>query len=65
MIDLKKNVLVFQDGTITTRFLSDGEVEKNKTPVNNAELEVKLKKLIDMGFSKADAAEALRECGYN
>ena len=28
-------------------------------------METKLKKLTEMGFSKADAIEALRECGFN
>lgn len=32
MIDLKKNVLNFQDGLIVTRFLSDGEISKNCHP---------------------------------
>ena len=31
LIDLKKNVLSFNDGMIVTRFLSDGEINKNKS----------------------------------
>lgn len=50
---------------IVTRFLSDGEVEKNKVPASKEEMEKKIKKLTDMGFSKADAYETLRECGFN
>ena len=63
-IDLKKNMLIFENG-LSTSFLSDGEITKNKPPASKEQLEEKLKKLIDMGFSKADSAEALRECGYN
>lgn len=44
---------MFQNGMITTHFLSDAEVEKaKKVPITNEELEVKIKKLIEMGFSK-------------
>lgn len=63
-IDLKKNMLIFENG-LSTSFLSDGEITKNKPPASKEQLEEKLKKLTDMGFSKADSAEALRECGYN
>ena len=28
-------------------------------------MEVKLKKVTDMGFSRAEALEALRTCGFN
>ncbi len=30
MIDLKKNELNFENGLIVTKFLSDGEIKKNK-----------------------------------
>lgn len=61
-----KNALIFQGGLITTHFLSDGEVEKAKNPkLSKEELEVKVKKIIDMGFTKAEALETLRACGYN
>jgi len=33
LIDLSKNALVFQGGVITTTFLSEGEIEKNKYPI--------------------------------
>jgi hypothetical protein len=63
---LGKNSLVFEGGLITTQFLSDGEVEKAKTPkLTKEELDLKVKKITDMGFSKADAMETLRVCGYN
>ena len=65
IIDLKKNTLTFQDGIIVTNSLSDGEVEKNRAPASKEDIEKKMKKLIDMGFSKADAFEALRESGFN
>lgn len=64
-MNLKENTLTFQDGLIKARFLSDGEVEKNKPPATKQELEKKVKTLTDMGFSKADALETLRECGFN
>ena len=50
---------------IKTKFLSDGEVEKNKAPLSKQEMEVKVKKLIDMGFSKGDAVQALKNSGFN
>lgn len=56
---------MFQDGLISTKFLSDGEIEKNKQPASKEEVEKKLKKLMDLGFSKSDAALTLKECGYN
>jgi len=36
---------------IITHFLSDGEVEKGKAPISKEELNVKIKKIVDMGFS--------------
>lgn len=46
-----KNQLNFQNGMIITHFLSDGEVEKGKAPISKEELNVKIKKIVDMGFS--------------
>ena len=52
VLDLHKNQLNFQDGMIVTKFLSDGEIEKNKKSPTKEELETKLKKLYEMGFGK-------------
>lgn len=59
-------MLIFQDGLIKTTFLSDAEVEKaGKMPISREELDVKVKKLMDMGFTKIDSIESLRMSGYN
>ena len=61
---MKKNVLNFSDGMIVTKFLSDGEITRNKVPTKE-QMEEKVKKITSMGFSKDDALRALKASNYN
>lgn len=50
---------------IKTKFLSDGEIKRGKGMPKKEELEAKLKKLNEMGFSTEEALQALKMCNYN
>ena len=73
LLDLKNNQLVFQDGMIVTKFLPEGEIKKvREEPVRkgsdskpNIADEIKIKNLENMGFSRQESLDALKQTGGN